>query len=219
MNDENTTALLVIKPEAETEVMPLYDQAMSLLHFAEQRVIATAKDMKPVTDDLAIISNVKKVLEEKRKEYLSPLQAQVKTINEAFKVLTEPIDKADQLTRQKILDFQKEQDRIRQEQEEINRLRKEAAEKDAALHNGELSESVNLVEVSAGAPKRVSTNMGTTTTRDNWKYEVVDFTLVPDAYKVIDGSQLTAIAKKHHDQKAVPGVRFFNEPTLRVTAR
>jgi hypothetical protein len=116
-----------------------------------------------------------------------------------------------------MLDFTREQDRIRSEQEEINRKRQEAAEAEMKL-NGELSESVNLVEVSPEAPKTVATDLGTAGQRDNWKWEVVDFALLPDEYKVVDSSLLTAVAKKHHDQKPIPGVRFFNEPIIAVRA-
>jgi len=217
--NETTTALLVIKPEASTEVMPLYNEALKLLDYAEQRVITTAEDIKPATDDLSIISKLKKALKEKRKEYIQPLQSQVKTINDAFKVLMEPIEQADQLTRSRILAFQKAEDAKRAEEIRINDLRSEAAQRDAALHGGEISESVNLVEVSPEAPKRVSTEMGTVGQRENWKWEVIDFSIVPDEYKVIDGAILTAIAKKHHDLKQIPGVRFYNEPIIAVNAR
>ncbi len=217
-NEATTTALLVIKPEAETEVMPLYNEALKLLDYAENREIGTLVGMKLATDDLVIISKLKKALEEKRKEYVQPLQSQVKTINDAFKFLMEPIDQADQITREKILAFQKEQERIRQEQEEVNRLRMEAAQKEMKLH-GELSESVNLVEVSPEAPKRVSTDMGTVGQRENWKYEVFDFALLPDEFKVADTAMLNAIAKKHHDQKPIPGVRFYSELGITVNTR
>jgi len=32
-------------------------------------------------------------------------------------------------------------------------------------------------------------------------------------------SQLTAIARKHHDQKPVQGIEFYNEPTVRVSTK
>ena len=216
---EQTTALVTIKPEAKAEVLPVYAQALKLLEYAERRFITKYDDIKPATDDLAIISNVKHTLEDKRKEYVQPLQAQVKTINDAFKVLMEPIEQADKITRDKILTFNKEQDRIRQEQEEVNRLRYEAAQKDAALHGGEISESVDLIAVSAQSAKRIQTEMGTATQRDNWKWKLVDQSLVPEEYKVVDGTMLTAIAKKHHNSKPIPGIEFYNEPIIAVNAR
>ena len=215
---ETTTALLEVKPEAGTEVMPLYNEALRLQDYAERRVITTAEDIKPATDDLSIISKLKKVLEEKRKEYLSPLQSQVKIINDAFKILVEPIEIADRITRDKLLAFDVEQKRIRFEQEEINRKRQEAADAEMKL-KGEISEPVSLIEVSPEAPRRTHTDMGTVGQRMNWKWEVTDFALVPDEYKVVDGAMLTAIARKHHDQKQIPGVRFYAEPIITVNAR
>ena len=212
------TAIIKVKPEVDVEVKSFYEEALKLEQYAIVRVIATAEDLKPATDDLSIIAGVKKAMEEKRKEYVKPLQNHVQEINDAFKTLMRPIEEADRITRVKMLDFTKEQERIRLEQEEINRKRREAAEAEMEL-NGELSEPVNLVEVVPAAPKRVSTDMGSTGMVDHWKWEVVDFALLPDEYKVVDGSMLTAVAKKHHDQKPVPGVRFYNEPIIAVRAR
>jgi hypothetical protein len=208
----------LVKPQENTEVIAFYNQALSLQEYAEKRVIVTAEDLKPATDDLSIIAKVKKALEGKRKEYVVPLQDQVKEVNDAFKTLMEPIEIADRTTRDKILAFGQEQERIRQEQERINALKIEVAEKEMKL-NGELSESVNLVEVVPGAPTTVRTDMGMQGQRDNWKYEVVDFAQLPDEYKVPDTAMLNTIAKKHHDLKQIPGVRFYNEPIIAVRSR
>lgn len=203
---------------SDIEVMGYYNEALKLQQYAESRVITTVEDVKLANDDLSIISRLKKAMDSKRSEYLEPLKAQTEAIRDTYNYLMAPVIEADKVTRDKILGFSKEQERIRREQEEINRKRQEAAEAEMRL-NGELSESVNLVEVVPEAPKRVSTDMGTTGQRDNWKWEVVDFALLPDEYKVVDSSLLTAVAKKHHDQKPVPGVRFYNEPIIAVRAR
>lgn len=215
---EQTTAL-VKSPRDDTEVMAFYTEALGLQEYAEARVITTTEDLKPATDDLIIIAKVKKGMEGKRKGYVVPLQDQVKEFNNAFKILMAPIEEADRITQEKILAYGKEQNRKRAEQEEVNRLRMEAARKEAALNGGEISESVGLVEVVPEAPRRVSTEMGTVGQRDSWKYEVIDFTLLPDEYKVPDTAMLNTIAKKHHDQKQIPGVRFYNEPILARNVR
>jgi len=220
MTTENsTTALIKVAPSNDADVMSFHNKALRLKEYADRRVIATVEDMKSATNDLSIIAKVKNGMEKKRKDYLSPFQDHVKETNEAYKSLIEPIESADKTTRSKILAYQAEQERIRQEQEEINRMRLEAAQKEAALHNGEITESVNLVEVMPEAPRRVSTDMGTVGQRENWKYEVLNFTLLPDEYKVADHTMLNDIAKKHHDQKQIPGVRFYNEPILAVRTR
>jgi len=212
------TALIQIKPETNEAIIKLYDEAVKLQRYAEARIIATVEDIKVATDDLSIISRLKRAIEEKKKEYTGPINEHLKAVNDAFKNFTEPLNQADTITRQKILEYRKEQDRIREKQEEINRKRMEAAEEEMRL-KGELSESVNLVEVIPEAPNHYRTEMGMAGMRDNWKYEVVDFALLPDEYKVPDTAMLNSIAKKHHDTKQIPGVRFFNEPIIAVTTK
>jgi len=210
--------VLVQKPGGDIEVKNYYEQALGLKTHAEKRVIKTVADLKLATDDLSLISKIMKALTDKKKEYLKPLKEQVAAITENYKFWMEPIEAANTITRQKMTDYDAEQRLIRQKQEEINRKRMEAAQEEAALNNGEITESVNLVEVTPEV-KRTSTDMGTASMVDSWKWRVIDFAAVPDAYKVIDSSQLTAIAKKHHDQKQVPGVRFYNEPTVRMSTK
>uniref|UniRef100_A0A6M3KLP9 Uncharacterized protein n=2 Tax=viral metagenome TaxID=1070528 RepID=A0A6M3KLP9_9ZZZZ len=211
---QGETALIKVKPELDLQVMAFYAEAVKLKEYAEARVITTLEDMKPANDDLNIIRKLKKAMEARRKEYLAPFQDHVKEVNEAYKNLMEPVDMADKITTDKMLAFNREQDRIRREQEEINRLRMEAAQKDAALHNGEISEPVNLVEVIPEAPKRTTTDIGTTGQRDNWKWEVVDFSLVSDDYKIINAGVLTPIVKASKGKISISGIRIYNEPIL-----
>ena len=217
MTEEKSTAL-ALAPGADVEVMSYYDEAQKLQQYAEARVITTIEGVKLATDDLSIISKLKKALEEKRKQYISPLQDQVKQINETYKTFMVPIDIADRTTRDKILAYQRWQEHIRQEQEEINRKRQDAAEAEMKL-KGELSESVNLVEVVPEAPKRVSTDMGTVGQRDNWKWEVTDFSLIPDEFKMINSGVITPVVKASKGKIIIPGVRIYNEPIIAVNVK
>ncbi len=215
----NETALVKVRPEIDIQVLSFLAESNRLRDYAEARIITTAEDLKPATNDLSIIAKVKKGMEERRREYIRPLDDHKKAINDAFKMLMLPIETADKVTREKVLAFNAEQDRIRREQEEINRLRMEAAQKDAALHNGEISEPVNLVEVITEVAKRTTTDMGSSGMRDNWKWEVVDINLVPREYLMINAGMLTPIVKASKGKIVIPGVRMFNEPILAVNAR
>ncbi len=209
------TAVVKIKPEADAQVQAFYKDALGLKRHAEARNIITVEDLKPATDDLSIIHNVKKAMEEKRKEYIKPLQEHTKAINDAFKTLMEPIETADQITREKILAFNLKQKLIREEQERINNLRIEAARAEMEL-KGELTESVNQVEVIAEAPKRVSTEMGSIGQRDHWTFEIVDFALLPDEYKMPDATKIGKVVRA--GLHTIPGVKIWNEPILAVNA-
>lgn len=209
---------VALRPGEDIEAHGHYLEALKLRDRAAARVITKVEDLGPANDDLSLMSKIKKAMLEKRKSLLAPLEAQKVEIRATYDFLMAPILDGDKIYREKILDFNKEQERIRLEQEDINRKRLEAAQQEMAL-KGEITESVDLVEVAPEVSKKVSTDMGASGQRDNWKYEVVDFALLPDAYKMADTSQLNAIAKKHHDQKQVPGVRFYNEPIITVRAR
>ncbi len=209
---------IALRPGADIEVMGYYDEAQGFLKYAEERVIATVEDSKAATDDLAQISKLKKVMENKRKSLLDPLKLQSEAIRSTYEYLMLPILEADKITRSKMLAYDAEQRRIRAEQDEINRLRIEAAQKEMDL-KGELTESVDLVEVAPEPAKSISTDLGSAGTTDHWKYEIVDPLAVPREYLMVDTAMLSAIAKRHHDQKQVAGVRFYNEPIISVRAR
>lgn len=213
--EKTTTAVVTINPHRNPKVLAFYNESLKMLEFANSRVIATAEDLKPATDDLILISTTKKALNDLKREYLSPIQAHAQAVNDAFKALMAPILTADQVTQDKMKAFQREEEAKRREQEEVNRLRREADERERKA-TGAISEETKLVEVTPEPPQRIETEAGAVGMVAHWKYEVVDFTALPDTYKVADTAMLNNIARKHHDQKPIPGVRFFNEPDVRV---
>lgn len=208
------TALVKVNPSSEEAYLKLRDQSLGLLQYAEARTIASTDDIKPATDDLSLISKVKKAVDDKRKEYVNPLNDHIKAINVAFKTITEPLDQADKLTRDKILMFRNEQERLRREAEEINRQKEELARREAALNHGEITIDTKPVAVPEAQPAHVRTDMGNLGTQKVWKFEVADFALLPDDYKVAD---LVKIGKVIRAGVSVPGVKAWQEETLRIT--
>ena len=90
--------------------------------------------------------------------------------------------------------------------------------REAAL-SGKAEEPVEMVEVVPEVAKTTRTEVATAGERDNWKWRIVDQSIIPREYMVVDNAQLTAIAKRHHDQKTIPGIEFYNEPTMSTRAR
>lgn len=212
--EEPPVTSIVQSPQPEVIIFALRERALSLLRYATERIVKSLPDAKTATEDLTIIRQSKKALEEKRKGYVAPLNDQVKLINDAFRQVSDPLNQADKLTSDKILAFTRELDRLRAEQEAINRQKMELARREAELNHGEVTIDTTPVEVIPEPGKRIRTEIGTATQRDNWKYEVVDIDLLPREYMTPDAALLNATAKKYHDQKKVAGVRFYNEPTL-----
>ena len=209
------TTALSLRPGEDIEVHGYYEEAMKALEYAETRVIVTREDNMVASDDLSLISKLKKAMEAKKREYLDPLREKAEAIRETYSTLMDPIIRADRITRDKMLAYSQEQERIRRKQEEINRKRLEAAQQEMKL-KGELTESVNLVEV-VPETKRVSTDLGTSGITKIKKWEVEDLSKVPLDYMMIDVAKVGKVVRA--GIPSIPGIRIWEESSLRVTAR
>ena len=216
-NDDSTPeTALALRPGEDVEVLNYHTEAVKLEQHARARFITDIVTLKEATDDLAIISKLKKAMEDRRKEYIAPHKAEIDAILETYKALMMPVLEAERVTKDKMLVYNNEQRRIRQEQEEINRKRQEAAEQEMRL-KGELSESVNLVEVAPEPAKSISTDMGTSGQRMIRKWELMDMSQVPEEYKMLDSARITKVVKA--GIPSITGIRIYEEPIITVTAR
>lgn len=211
-----TTAQISIAPENDFAVTELHGQAIKVLEWAKSRTITTTEDLKLASSDLTIISGLKKQLEEHRKKYTGPLNDYLKTFNTTFKTFFEPVEEADKITRRKILDYEMEQKRIREEQERINHEKIELARREAQLNHGEFTVDTTPIEVLPEVT-RVQTDLGTTNQVMVKKWEVVNQAEIPEEYKIVDAVKIGKLVRA--GIPSIPGIRIYEEPTLRVTKR
>lgn len=216
---EPTTTRIVQSPSPEIIIASLREQALGLLKYATERVIKTTEDTKSATEDLSIIRRSKKMLEEKRKEYVTPLNNQVKLINDAFKQVSDPLNQADKVISDKMLAYTAEQERLRLEAEAINQAKIDLARREAELNQGEFTVDITPVEIVPEPTKRIYTDIGTAGQRDNWAWEVEDINLVPREYLMINAGMLTPIVKASKGKLTIPGIRIFNKPILAVNTK
>lgn len=210
-------ALIRIDPANDPTAIALYNEAVRLREYAETRIVQSVEDIAGATNDLSMVSKLKKAIEEKRKEYVDPINAHLRAVNEAFKRLVAPLDDADSLTRGKIMTFKREEAKRAAEVAEINRLRLEATRREAALYEGEIAELTQLIPEVAPVPARVQADIATLGTSKVWKWELVDFYKVPDEYKTIDAAKVGKVVRA--GVREIPGIRIYCEDTLRVTNR
>lgn len=215
---DQETAVIRVNPYIDQDVCNLRDQAINIRSNSERTVITDDEDIKIATNDLSIISKVKKAIETKRKEYTGPINEHLKFINDAFKIVTEPLNQADKILRKKVLDYRAEQQRKAREIEEINQMRIEAAQREARLNGtGEISESIEILPSAPEPVKTVHADVGTLGTKQNWKCEVIDFAALPDEYKIVDQVKLNKVVRA--GARSIPGVRIWSEDSIRVSSR
>jgi hypothetical protein len=212
------TAVIKVNPYIDQGVLSLHEQALKLRTYATETYIDNDTDVRVATNDLSTIAKLKKALEEKRKEYIGPINEHLKFINDAFKTITGPLEEADQITRRKILDYRAAEQKKADEIAEINRLRVEAAQREAQLSGtGEISEPVVVIETPPPPVTTIRADVGTLGTMKIWKWEVTDITKVPAEYLIVDGARLTRVVKA--GVRDIPGIRIYSEDTLTVRAK
>lgn len=206
----------MVEPRRDESVIKLGNEIITINLYAQQLVITSDADMMRATNDLILMSELKKAIEEKRKGYLAPLLEHTKTMNDFFKLLVAPLDVADKTVREKMVTYRLAIDAKRCEEERINALRLEAAQAEMKL-KGELTEPVNLVEVSPAAPSKIRTDLGSVGTTKVRKWQEVNFAAVPDEYKMLNAALIGKVVKA--GISAIPGIRIWVEESLRVTAK
>lgn len=217
MNEE--TALIKVNPLVDPMVLSLQAETAIIREKSLSFVIASIDDMKLATEDLSIISRLKKALKEARLNWTAPIKEQLESVDTPFKTMLDDIDRAEKTLKGLMLAYQQEIEKKRRAAEELDRQAQELARKQAEMNGGEFTVDTTPVLRPDEAPKKVHTELGGTGTRDNWKYEITDVGLLPREYMVPDTAMLNMIAKKHHDAKPIPGVRFYNKPIIATYTR
>lgn len=215
-------ATIRINPATDPAVIGFAGQARSLLAFAEAAVITDDPGVKLATDDLAILGTLKKNVEATRKEYVGPINDHLDTVNAQFKTISVPLEAAIKSLKDKVLGYGIVQ-RVKKEAiEKANEMRMEAARIEAAANGtGEIKESIELTPAPFVLPKTVTSDIGSSTTRKTWHARVMDFVLLPDAYKLPNQQMLDIMARQitKNGQPTIPGVEFFQTEALAVSAR
>ncbi len=204
-----------IAPQTDVQFTAYLGQAQAILKYAKSRAVTSDPDVKDATNDLSIIRQLKKGIEEHRQLYVRPINEHVKEINQTYKLLTDPIEQADKITGDKILAYRAEVDRKRREAEAINQAKIDLARREAELSGtGEITVDITPVIVPEAPPNHVRAEAGTLGMTKNWKFEVVDFILLPNEYKLSD---LVKIGRVIRAGVGIAGVRAWQEDGLRIT--
>lgn len=214
---------------------------------ANRMIVSTQDDVAAATNLLAIIATSNKTIEEQRTFMVKPLNDHVKNINNRFKLYSAPLERATTTLKRKIIHYNKEIERLRQE--EIARQRKAEAEERAkqeaeARRIREEAEAAAAAEALAtGKPyeepkveppqfvspprpapaptyqvqKTVRADLGTATVKKKWTYEIEDENLIPREYLMVNEKKIAAIVRAGVRQ--IAGVRIYLEDDLQIRAR
>jgi len=225
VQEEGTTPTALVTIETQVgkpvpELLQLYQEAASLLRVAKDRVISTNEDLKPATNDLAIIAVCKKAMFARKTEIVEPFKAKLDLVNQAFGDLMFPVLEADRLTRGQVTTFDNEQRRKAAEAQRIEDEKFKLAQEEAALSGtGEHTQELGTAPSPPPVPERTRTDLGTLGGRANWKARVVDFAALPDDYKLANESKLNNHARTTKGERPIPGVEFYDDRIVTIRTK
>ena len=188
-----------------THALPFTTNANNLMEQADRALIESQEDFDRSVDHIKICQAQHTSAEEARKNLTAPLNNHVKWINAQFKPITDVLDKAKQLMKDKAGVWKvKEDERIRQEAEAERKAAEDQALKDAqeAADAGDDEKAEAIMTSAADTPEGVTkapTGRGTFTgasggIRKTWSGEVVNVKEVCAA--IADGALPEEIIKQ-----------------------
>jgi hypothetical protein len=212
-------ALIKVNSGTDPMVLSLKSEVTTVRAKADAFTFKDNSDLKVATEDLSIIARLEKALKERQSEWVSPIRDFLESVNAPFKAMLEDLDVAKRTVKDKQKTFILETERKRREAEELDRQAQELARKQAAANGGAFTVDTTPVLRPEVAPTKTHTDLGSTGLRAHWTFEVTDFAALPNEYKVADKVMLGEIARKYHNGKPIPGVRFFDDPGIATYTR
>ena len=189
-----TVDIEVIPQEKRREIEQDTNYALTA---AQQLKVVDEETNQQASNVLSTIKQALDKLETLRKFFVDPLNNQVRRINSFFKVYSDPLTQSRLLLSGQVVTYHEKKERA---------YKKEVK---AAANNGSVAP--------APVAKTTFNEMGETTIKKIWAFEVKDITTVPHAFLIVDEVKLRAHMRDEVRAGRTPkvtGIKFFQQSSL-----
>lgn len=212
------TAVVKIAPDKDEGYIALLAETTKLFEYSTKLIIKDIEDKKAATNDLIIMGDLGKKIEVMKKEWLGPIDAHRKAVFAMFEQISTPLAQAIRQTKTAMIEYDREQERIRLELEEIARKERELEEAKARAENRAPVE-VQTIAIPKQDTSRTRSELGLASTVTTYKANIVDFKLLSDDYKMPDMAKLNRVVNAAKGKIEIPGVEIETEYNLRTNRR
>lgn len=148
-------------------------KATGILKASKSLTVTNPEERKVAESSLLQVRHIRKNVEKQRQFHVKPLNEQVKKTNAMYKTVSVPLDEAEGVIKNKIKDYDiAESDKRKQQEAEIEKDLARGATNKAAAKQVALAQQDMQAE-----DTRINY-------RDNWVFEIEDFSKVPKEFKV-----------------------------------
>jgi hypothetical protein len=204
MNKGLKTNNLPVQGAEEQEIVRLWNRAGQIRDTVLKMVIQNVDDYKKALEYLLSLSVIKLELDSKRQFFTKPLYDQMRRINTYFDQYLKPIEEADKILRQKIVQYRalKWEEFKQQEKEIYERIKNE-------LNSADLPPVV----VTPTLAKNEVLSGGEVSFRVVKKWTIEDESKLPREYLKPDDKKIAEAVKKGEE---IPGVKVYTEEEPQV---
>lgn len=208
-----------------TEVKEVTTLALSIPDQAKQIVIRTMDDYVRAGEIMLTIKAIRKKITDTFQPIKRKMDAAKQEVLDQERAADAPLKEAEALLSPQIINWNREQEKIRQAEEARLReiARKEEEERqlqDAIMAEqcGNKEEAAAIMEAPVQAapvviPKAVPKVTGMSI-RDNWKFRVTNEKLIPREYLKVDEVKIGQVVRALKSSTNIPGIETYNEGTV-----
>lgn len=208
-----------------TEVKEVTTLALSVPDQAKQISIKTMDDYVRAGEIMLTIKAIRKKITETFKPIKQKMDAAKQEVLDQERAADAPLKEAESWLSPQIITWNREQERIRQEEEarlrEIARKEEEERQLQEAIlaeQSGQKEEAEAIISAPVQAapvvvPKAVPKVAGMSI-RDNWKFRIINEKLIPREYLKVDEVKIGLVVRGMKAMTNIPGVEVYNEGTV-----
>ena len=208
-----------------TEVKEVTTLALSVPDQAKQINIKTMDDYVRAGEIMLTIKAIRKKITDTFKPIKQKMDAAKQEVLDQERAADAPLKEAESWLSPQIITWNREQERIRQEEEARLRViaRKEEEERQLqeailAEQSGQKEEAEAIISAPVQAapvvvPKAVPKVAGMSI-RDNWKFRITNEKLIPREYLKVDEVKIGQVVRAMKSAANIPGVEVYNEGTV-----
>lgn len=208
-----------------TEVKEVTTLALSVPDQAKQISIKTMDDYVRAGEIMLTIKAIRKKITETFKPIKQKMDAAKQEVLDQERAADAPLKEAESWLSPQIITWNREQERIRQEEEarlrEIARKEEEERQLQEAIlaeQSGQKEEAEAIISAPVQAapvvvPKAVPKVAGMSI-RDNWKFRITNEKLIPREYLKVDEVKIGQVVRAMKSAANIPGVEVYNEGTV-----
>lgn len=209
----------------ETQLKPLSEEVLSLHEQVNALEVNTDDDYAKAGDLATIVNSKSKAIDEMRKFFTGPLNAQVKSINGLFNPKIEEADEIVKTIKGKMqVYFNKKEEARLKEERRLQAIRDKANEKREEAGKEIIAEPVKQV---AEVQRMVTSDNSKTTVKKVWTHEIVSINELPEEVKKAIFAEAyrkgicDSVIKKFIDagMREMTGVKIYEEARVNLLGK